>query len=98
MIDVADVVVDTLADPGTITFPSGVDVPPLLTVTFTAGYPTPDAIPTDIVQGLLLAFGTFHAHREGVADLDETQRSVVPLPPGERPEDLWAPYRIVSLA
>jgi uncharacterized phiE125 gp8 family phage protein len=91
-IDLDDVEVDTLIEPGTIRLPDDVAVA-RLTVEFTAGYATPAEIPEAIREGLFLAVGSFFEVRE---DQTSEVRTVAAIPQGAR--DYWNPLRIVTLA
>jgi uncharacterized phiE125 gp8 family phage protein len=91
----ADIVVDTLVEPGTIAFKSGVTRPVALTVTYTAGYASPAAIPGDIRQGLYQTVGAYFDVREDQTE-SESGRGIVLVPIDAR--SLWRHYRIVTWA
>jgi uncharacterized phiE125 gp8 family phage protein len=54
-----------------------------VSVTFTAGWPTPDDVPPVMMQALRMAFGDFFEHRENIAVSEQfSANTVIELPIG----------------
>ena len=90
--------VDAQREPGRLTpawdesWPATRPVSNAVEVEFTAGYGTPDKVPEDIRQALLLIVGRYYAHRE---DVQAGGTPPVKMPLGA--EHLLLPYRLVRV-